>query len=48
MIDLTLVGWVLLFLCRSLDHTSLNNDDSSKAARKDNGKESDTISAFLP
>ncbi|XP_062579414.1 baculoviral IAP repeat-containing protein 6-like [Saccostrea cucullata] len=37
MIDLTLVGWILLFLCRSLDHTSLNNDDSSKAARRENG-----------
>jgi hypothetical protein len=48
MIDLTLVGWILLFLCRSLDHTSLNNDDSSKAARKDNGMASHTFAAFPP
>ncbi|XP_022332916.2 dual E2 ubiquitin-conjugating enzyme/E3 ubiquitin-protein ligase BIRC6-like isoform X4 [Crassostrea virginica] len=34
MVDLTLVGWILLFLCRSLDHSSVN-DDCSKASRKD-------------
>ena len=37
MVDLTLVGWILLFLCRSLDHSSVN-DDCSKASRKDGGK----------
>lgn len=37
MVDLTLVGWILLFLCRSLDHTALGNDDCAKGARKDSG-----------
>lgn len=36
-VDLTLVGWILLFLCRNLDHTMQNggNGDDDKNARKD-------------
>ena len=33
LIDLTLVSWILLFLCRNLEHTSLNNDDKGACAK---------------
>lgn len=36
-VDLTLIGWILLFLCRNLDNTMQNgfSDDIDKAARKE-------------
>ncbi|GAB1609836.1 baculoviral IAP repeat-containing protein 6-like isoform X2 [Argonauta hians] len=36
-VDLTLVGWILLFLCRNLDQTMQNgnNGDDDKSSRKD-------------
>ena len=32
-IDLTLVSWIILFLCRNLEHTSLNNEEKGACAK---------------